>query len=132
MVLATPPRLRALLIVGVVPKTSFTAVIELVLPRFTIPGMVRVVVVAEAVAGAEMVMVVPLTMDAMVAPIGMPVPVIGWPTARPALAETVMVALPVTVVELVSENPVAAMVGPAVPPWLFRVMVPLTVLLAPK
>ena len=126
---AEPPRFSAALMVGVVPKASLTAVMVPV--GLSTVGIVTVVLVAETVAGAEIVMVVPLTMDATVAPIGMPVPVMGWPTARPADAETVMVLLPVTVVELAREKPVPAMVGLAVPPWLLRVMVPSIVLLAP-
>ncbi len=95
-------------------------------------GIVTVVLVAETVAGAEMVMVVAVGVPVIVAPIGMPVPVMGWPTARPAEADTVTVVLPVTVVELAKEKPVPAMVGPAVPPWLLRVMLPAMLLLAPK
>ena len=37
-------------------------------------------------------------MLAMVAPAGMPAPVIDMPTTRPAMADTVTVALPLTVV----------------------------------
>ena len=127
---AEPPRFSAALMVGVNPKVSFTAVMVPVGLRTV--GMVRVVLAAEAVAGAEMVMVVPVGVPVIVAPIGMPVPVMGCPTARPAELETVTVVLPVTVVELVREKPVPAMVGPAMPPWLFRVIEPAMALLAPK
>ena len=80
------------------------------------PPKVTAVAVPEAVAAAEIVTSEPPETDVTIAPVGMPVPLTGCPTAMPAVVPTVIVLLPETVVEVAGVANVRLIAGAAVPP----------------